>query len=379
MKTKTLLILGMGHSQVDLAVAAREYGAKVYACAHNVNGPAKIFLDGCKEIDILDIDGIVDYAKEIKADAIFTVGLEIALKPIAEASERLGLNTFFSSRTIDQLGDKIKWRKKLGNIAGNLNFTSGNNLADFKSWAQYPAILKPADGSGQRGVVKVNNFQELETNFNRAKSFSKSGLLILEEFAYGDEISVNSLMEKGELKFAVMSDRISHKDVPGGIIKEHHIPSKYDYEPLATKVKTLVENVNKIMGFRNGHIYFQLKIMDGDVSLIEFTPRFDGCHMWRLIKTACGIDLLQASLEILFEGYSKTLSEYKNEDLTGQQYILKFNSDIPGKLVKYNDYKIQDNASFNCWYYREGEKVKTVTSYLEKVGYYIYSKNSYSN
>ena len=83
MKNKTLLMLGMGHSQIDLAQAAHEYGAKVYACARHVNGPARDYVDGCCQVDILDIDGIVNYAKEIKADAIFSVGLEIALEPIA--------------------------------------------------------------------------------------------------------------------------------------------------------------------------------------------------------------------------------------------------------------------------------------------------------
>ena len=54
-------------------------------------------------------------------------------------------------------------------------------------------------------------------------------------------------------------------------------------------------------------------------------------------------------------------------------YFLKFNSDLPGKIVDYKNYYVEPDASYNYWYYQEGEKIKTVTSIIEKVGYYIYS------
>ena len=373
MKNKTLLMLGMGHSQIDLAQAAHEYGAKVYACARHVNGPARDYVDGCRQVDILDIDGIVNYAKEIKADAIFSVGLEIALEPIARASEQLGLYTYNSSETLSKLDNKVSWRQALKNASGKLEFMPASKASDLKDWDLYPAILKPADGAGQRGVIKVNNFAEVESNFAAALKYSSSGLNILEEFAGGDEISVNSFMSDGKLRFSIMSDRISYQDVPGGIIKEHHIPSIYDTADMAAKVHQVVEDVNRTMGFRNGHIYFQLKIYQGKVALIEFTPRFDGCHMWRLIKTATGLDLLQVTLEKLLDASTETLDKYTAKALQDKRYFLKFNSDLPGKVVDYKNYYVEPDASYNYWYYQEGEKIKTVTSIIEKVGYYIYS------
>ncbi len=373
MKKKTLLMLGMGHSQIDLAQAAHEYGAEVYACARHINGPAAKYVDGCRELDILDIDGIVDYAKEIKADAIFSVGLEMALEPIALASEKLGIYTFYSSETLSRLDNKVSWREALQNASGRLEFMSAVQASDLKDWNNYPAILKPADGSGQRGVIKVNNFEEIEANFSNALKYSNLGLNIVEEYAGGDEISVNSFMSDGQLRFSIMSDRISYQDVPGGIIKEHHIPSIYDNEQMSAKVHQVVEDVNKTMGFRNGHIYFQLKIDRGKVALIEFTPRFDGCHMWRLIKTATGLDLLQVTLERLLDGSTKILDKFKAESMKDKRYFLKFNSDAPGKIVDYSNYFVHPDASYNYWYYPEGAKIKTVTNIIEKVGYYIYS------
>ncbi len=375
MKNKNLLILGMGHSQVDLAKVAINNGINVFSCAKDISGPVKDYAIDYAQIDIMDEKSIVEYSKKKKIDVIFSAGLEIALEPIARASEFLGLNTFYSSKVLKKLKNKSMWRETLGNMPGNLPFSSGNKIQDFVNWTQYPAIIKPVDGTGQRGVIKVNNFEELKNNFARSISFSKSNMVILEKFAGGEEISVNSFMENGQLKFFAISDRISYQDLPGGIIKEHHIPSKFDNEPLHSKIRNLVEAVNEKMNFKNGHIYFQIKIDEDEVSLIEFTPRFDGCHMWNLIKFSLGIDLLQVALENLFEGKSVTLENYTELNLDPSKYILKFDSDKPNSIVDYNNYSISNKVLYRCWYYSNGEKVKSVTGILEKVGYSIYKTN----
>ena len=365
-----VLVLGAGPSQLDLIKSARELGCSVYACGQTAKQDVLNLLDGYKTINIIDDDAVYEYAKEINADCIFTMGLEIALPTIARVSRRLDLPHFFSEECLNQLKNKAMWREILGDIDGNLAFMSGSSLEDFKSWDIYPAFLKPADGSGQRGVHKVDNPQQLAEVFNHALENSRNGILILEEFADGEEISVNSFMYNNELAVSIPSDRISYSEYPGGIIKEHHIPSKLVDAECEKRIFDLVENVNRKMGFENGHIYFQIKVKDGIPKLIEFTPRFDGCHMWRLVRYATGIDLLKASLEWLLndgvvEMFEKT-PEYKS--LPGV-FKTKFISDKPGTRVVRSNYKLQENPLCTVWYYEDDEQVKKVTGFLEKVGY----------
>jgi biotin carboxylase len=372
MENKKILILGMSHSQLDLAEAAKQRGLTVYSCAMNTEGPVKLIADEYVKLDILDVQGVLRYAKEKHVDAVYTLGLESALPTIAEVSERLKLPTFVTTNNLMNFKDKAVWRKKLAGVQGNLPFLLGSTLEMFDMWNDYPAVLKPVDGSGQRGVTEVRNFDELVSNFEWSKKHSKSGELILEKYAQGDEISVNTFMLDGKLQFAIMSDRLSHSEYPGGIIKEHHIPSKYENDDTISKVDTLVKTVNSIMGFENGHVYFQLKVKGKDVNLIEFTPRFDGCHMWRLIKEAYGIDLLGMSLDYLL-GNEMLLGEQAVIKEINKKYVLKFNSDKPGTVVNYNNYNFEKNTRFNYWYYNEGQKIGKITGFLEKVGYYIYS------
>lgn len=367
---KKVLVLGIGPSQVDLIHAAKEMGFEVYACAANSNGPGIKLVDKFKEIDIKNISAVKQYAADNKVDFIYTMALEAAIEPITKISEELNLPSYVSLSTLDKLNDKSIWRTTLGNIDGNVLAFSGNQIDDFQFWEVYPAILKPVDGSGQRGVYKVNNFSEVAKVFDSSIQNSKKHEVIIEEYVDGPEISVNSFMINGELKFALISDRISYKEYPGGIIKEHHLPSRIIDDVTEKKIYNLVNKVNDVMGLKNGHIYFQIKLQNNEPKLIEFTPRFDGCHMWRLILESTGIDLRKAALEWLA---TEKCDELEKENLNISPKYLKtvFVSDKPGILVDKEKYNIPKDPIYLEWYYDNGQKVKSVTGHLEKIGYYI--------
>lgn len=364
---KKILVLGIGPSQVDLIEKCKERGMKVYACAHNENGPGRDLVDEFRLIDIKDIDAIEEYARDKKVDYIFTMALESAIATMALVSERLNLPHFISSESNNLLNNKSNWRAHLGEIEGNLKFIAGSNISQFENWNTYPAIIKPVDSSGQRGVFPVNNKKELLETFEKSVKFSKQGTVIVEEMAIGPEISVNSFMHEGKLVFSVISDRISYDEFPGGIIKRHIVPSQVVDKEMEKKILKLVENVNRLTGFNNGHVYFQIKIQNRSPKLIEYTPRFDGCHMWRLIHAATGVDLREVALDWLDNGKINLPERYNVKG----DFALCFISDKPNTIVKYDNYIFENEPIFNQWYYTEGEVVRTVTGFLEKVGYYI--------
>lgn len=367
---KRLLVLGIGPAQVDLIEIAKKMGMEVFACAFDSKGPGLSLVDDFRVIDIKDINAVRNYAAEKHVDIIYSMALESAVPTITKVSEQLKLPTFCTTDTLSKLTNKATWRRSLGDINGNVMSTSGKKLEDFKDWEYYPSVIKPVDGSGQRGVYKVSNFEEVAKVFETSISHSMSKELIIEEYVDGPEISVNALMYNGELKISVISDRISYSEYPGGIIKEHHVPSRIINDDIENQVHNLVKQVNNIMGLKNGHIYFQLKLEKDGPKLIEFTPRFDGCHMWRLINESTGLDLRKVVLEILAGGVSRTLNEY---DFTKKLVMVKtkFISDKPGTVVNKNNYDIPQNPVYLEWYYEDGEKLKNVTGYLEKVGYMI--------
>lgn len=370
--SKKLLVLGIGHAQVDLIQAAKELGFEVVACAFNAEGPGRDLVDDFIQLDIKDVEAVRKYAQEQKVDFIYSMALEAGVHTIAKVSEELGLPTFVKPESLKKIENKAVWRTELGDVQGNVRHISGTKVDDFASWDIYPAILKPVDGSGQRGVIRVDSFEDIQAAFTESVSHSSTEELMVEDYVDGPEISVNTFVENGQLKFALTSDRISYDEYPGGIIKAHYVPSRIISEEAEGIVLNLVNKVNKAIGFENGHIYFQLKVQNNKPYLIEFTPRFDACHMWNLIYLATGLDLRKVALETLAYGDSETLANFENNQV--REVETHFISDKPGTIVKKEDYDIPENPLYIKWYYEEGAQVKSVTGYMEKVGYYIIEK-----
>lgn len=375
MKKDKLLVLGAGNSQLDLIRIGKEMGMEVFVLGGSLGEPGQDMGDHFAQVDIRDEEAVYQYAKDQEVDFIFTMGLEMALPIIANVSARLDLPRFFEPDLFDRLANKAVWRKMLEGVEGNLPSQPVDRVEDLADWDLYPAVIKPVDGSGQRGVHKVNSYAEVKKNFDHAQSFSKSGPVLIEQFAGGDEISVNAYFEEGKLAFAMPSDRYAFKDLPGGIINHHIIPSLYAGSGQAKdRVLTLVQKVGQRMGFENGHVYYQMKVKDGQPYLVEFTPRFDGCHMWNLIAHATGLDLRRVSLEWLAEGKSKSLDAYKSRPVQGV-WRTQFLSLPSGSEFNRDAFDLPEDLEYLTWYYQDGDKVKSVTGYMEKCGYYIEHKD----
>lgn len=71
-----------------------------------------------------------------------------------------------------------------------------------------PVVLKPADNMGARGVMKVENECDILAAFNRAKSSSPSGEVIIEEYMDGPELSIDMLIYENEIYVTGVADRI---------------------------------------------------------------------------------------------------------------------------------------------------------------------------
>jgi biotin carboxylase len=79
---------------------------------------------------------------------------------------------------------------------------------------------------GARGVIKVNNRDELHAAFKHAKKYSPTGEVILEEFMPGPEVSVDALTWNGNIRMTGIADRIIERE-PYFIEIGHNMPSKF--------------------------------------------------------------------------------------------------------------------------------------------------------
>lgn len=365
---KKILILGVGNAQKDMIELCRKRGMYIYAVSNTSGYLAEELADEFYQIDIVDVDGIIKLAKEKEIDYVYSVGSDVAMPTVARVSEALGLPCFIREQTAVTCNHKQLLRQALkeNHVEGNIPYQI---IQDFGEEVEidFPVMMKPSDSQGQRGVRKVEDIDELKSYFEETLSFSREKKVILESFIDGDEISVNVFLENGVIVFYLISDRKVWDEYPGGIIHEHIIPSKYEKEPeIAAQINNLVKDTLEAINLKNGPAYFQIKISGtGKPYLIEVTPRLDGCHMWRLIAHTTGVNLLEASLELL-EG--KPYSQKEQFDI--QPFSLEFMCGKPDTEFRKSNHEIPENVYIQ-WYYEDGQTVRRMNGYYEKCGYVI--------
>lgn len=362
-----ILILGAGNAQIDLIKYCKSIGLETYGCSYTDTDKGIPFLDRFARINIVDADAIREYAVENQIDHIYSVGSDIAMPTACKVAEQLGKFSFVSSNTAEICCNKHMMRHAMGDSRFNLPYIVCSSLKEAAKADFYPVMLKPVDSQGQRGVYLVHDKKQLEQCFDSSMSYSKSGQVILEKYVSGDEVSVNAYVKDGRVIFSIISDRESFKNLPGGIIKAHHLPSVYENTQTADKINSLVCQALEKLGISNGPAYFQIKVSDGDPYLIEATPRLDGCHMWKLIDKYCGVNLLEFTIKHLL-GEDIEIADYKPSK---SPMHLEFFCQPPETVFdesKYGGYF----SDYSLMYYNTGDKVRRLNGYMEKCGYRIY-------
>jgi biotin carboxylase len=365
---KTILILGIGNAQVDAIKICKELGYIVHTCSNTEKGRGRDLGDKFALINITDKEAIKKYVELNNIDLLYSVGSDVAMPTVSYVSEKLSLPCFNSYDTASICNFKNKCRELIGNNEDyNVKFQILDKFTD-KLEIDYPFIMKPVDSQGQRGVFLINNKDEFYQNFNVSLSYSTIKKLIIEEYVDGEEISVNAYLINGEIVFSQTSDRVSWPQYQGGIIHKHIIPSRNQKDLIERRIQSMVRSVTNKLKIKNGPAYFQIKVKEEQPKLIEATPRLDGCHMWRLIKYYTSINLLEITFKHLFGGIidPKSFNKKKRKEI----YELEFICLKPNFMVKESHFKIKD-CLYMEEYYTQGESVRRLNGFFEKIGYCI--------
>jgi len=365
---KKAIVLGIGNAQVDAIRYLKSKGWFVIGCSYQEEGPGLFLVDQFELIDIIDSAAIENLAAKEEVGFVYSIGSDISLPTIAKVSHSLGLPSFFTTEQAESLQNKVLLRKFLNqNDVSPVNFISLHNLEDLRKWSIFPAIMKPVDSQGQRGVFLVESIEDLYEKFHQSLKYSKSKTIIIEEYLRGPEISANVFVYRGKIVFNLVSDRITVPGFPGGIPQSHQLPSKTCVGLQLDKTTELITKCIEILGIQNGPVYFQIKLTSTGPKIIEITPRLDGCHLWHLIRWFCGIDLLDMTFRLLTE-QELELFEFKQKF---QSIHLDFSYLKPGERYRDEGVNLPEHMIYHECYYSDGDIVQPVNGFLEKTGYVI--------
>lgn len=362
-----VLILGVGNAQVDALRYLKGITCTTHGLSHRREGRGLDYCDHFEVIDIKDKEEVLGYAEKHNVDVVYSVGSDVAMPTAGYVSERLGLPYFCSEDNATLLNDKFLFRSflKEHNLM-NMAFQVGKHLKDFQDWHTFPAIIKPVRSQGQRGIRKIEDLIDIEEHIQNAQQFSESGEVILEEFISGSEVSANIFLKDGRILYSFISDRKTYEELDGGLVKSHIFPTRMSNELQSRALHLIVETVQQL-NIQHGPVYFQMMYDTDDVHIIEATPRLDGCHIWRLIRSYAGVDLLKLTFDMLFG--ETILSEASH--LNGDKQGLHFFSQKPDVKFECRDFEIPEECKYHEFYYEDGQMVRPLNKIFEKVGYYI--------
>ena len=297
---KKLAIIGAQRMAKNYAVNAREMGVETFCFAWPKGAVAKDFVDHFYPISIFEIEQIVEVCHREKIDGVVSTS-ELTISVAAQVAAELGLNGIpvEIARTIT---DKYRNREVSQNVEGlhHPKFAKVRAPDDVAAKGlSYPIILKPTAEGGKRGISVVNSPDELAKAFAYAHGESKNGAeFIAEEFiAEGKEYSVETLSYCGKHVIIQVTEKISSG--PPHCVELGHIQPARISKDMRCKIVDVLSRALTAIGYSNGPCHTEVKIVDGEIWLIEFNARPGGDFIsYPLCDLSTGYGYLKGAIRI---------------------------------------------------------------------------------
>jgi biotin carboxylase len=298
---KTVLFVGAGRHQRRAILHAKERGLRVAAVDRNADAPGLKEADIAKVVDFADVDAVLKATARLKIDGVLTVSADRAVPVVAAVAEARGLPGI-GVQTAHLMTHKVAMRRALADAGvPQPRFAALRSLGERHRAAAevgFPAVLKPADSGGQRGVFRVESLDDVERHLHEALIASPTGEAILEQFVDGTEMNGIVIARGGEMIPLTLSDRLRPPGIGFGVGWIHVYPATI-YGDQLEQAEDVARRTVSALGLRTGIAFPQLiATPDGRVVVVECAARIPGGQMADLVRFAVGVDLVDVQLRI---------------------------------------------------------------------------------
>ena len=295
----SVLFVGAGRHQRRAIAQARARGLRVVAVDRNPDAPGLALADVPEVVDFADVAGVEDVARRHDVDGALTVSADRAVPVVAAVTERLGLPTI-GADVAHRMTHKIAMRRTLAEEGvPQPPFAAVRSLAEGRAALEtvgLPAVLKPVDSGGQRGLFRIETAGDLESHLHSALAESPGREAILEGFVEGTEMNGIVVVRNGDARMVTLSDRLRPDGVGFGVGWIHLYPASIHSDQLGLAERVAERSV-AALGLRDGIAFPQLIASpDGGVSVVEVAARIPGGQMADLVRHAVGVDLVELAL-----------------------------------------------------------------------------------
>ena len=374
---KKLGIIGASYLQEPLIQKAKSKGIETHVFAWAANDVGEKSADYFYPISITEKDEILQKCREIGVDGICTIASDLAAITVNYVAENMGLvgNSMECTRVSTNKHEMRKCFEQNGDPSPkSIKVTSISDLDGID--LTYPIIVKPVDRSGSRGITKLEDASGLEVAIENAigQGFEKCALV--EEFATGQEYSVEYISWEGNHEFLALTKKYT-TGAPDFIETAHLEPAPVD-EGTLERIKAVVTHALTSLGIQYGASHSELKVSEtGDIKIIEIGGRMGGDNIGAaLVEMSTGYDFLSAVIDVALG--IKPDYEKDSHMCAGIRFVFNQNDidvlntlkeEHPEYLVEEDvheitDEKVIDSGSRFGYYMFKSQDIKELERYL---------------
>jgi S-sulfo-L-cysteine synthase (3-phospho-L-serine-dependent) len=298
---RTVLFVGAGRHQRRAIDQAKAAGLRVAAVDGDPAAPGLAAADIVRVVDFSDTPAVIRATARLRLEGVLTVSADRAVPVVAAVAEARGLPGI-GVETAHLMTNKIAMRRRLAEAGvSQPRFAAVRTLSETRRAAVevgFPAVLKPADSGGQRGVFRVESLDDVDAHLHEALAASPGGEAILEEFADGTELNGIVVARDGEAIPLTLSERLRPPGIGFGVGWMHVYPPTIPSEQLGEAERVAGHAVHAL-GLRTGIAFPQLIAADdGRVVVVECAARVPGGQMADLVRVATGVDIVDIQLRM---------------------------------------------------------------------------------
>jgi biotin carboxylase len=326
----TVLFVGAGRHQLRAIRRAMELGLRVVAADRNPEAPGLTEAD-VGEVCDFNVPALAELGRKHQVDGVVTVAADRAVPIVAAVAEELGLPGI-GRDVAHRVTHKVAMRRRLAEagvqqpeFAAVRTIHEGKDALDTVG---LPAVLKPADCAGQRGLSLLRSVDDLEARLHAALSESSNEEAIVESFHEGLEVNGLVVVRGGDPQIVTLSDRLRPQGPGFGVAVAHVYPSSLFGDRLE-EVERIAGHVVRALGIKDAVVYPQILVTEEETLLVEVAARVPAGQMDQVATRAVGVDLVEVALrQALGEEIPDELIRHRFE----QPLAISFLTAEPGPL-----------------------------------------------
>ena len=369
---KKILVIGAGFLQDFVIQKAKSMGYEVIAVDAN---PASIgfrHVDKYKVIDIVDEKACLSYAQKENIDGVLTAATDygvLTASYIAEQMKLVGLK-YEAAKTIKNKYQvhKCLFESKVDDAEQAYEVTGNTDLEILVEKLSFPVMVKPCDGSGSRGVSRVDEAAQFAEACQKSMVTSITHRAEIETFIFGREYGAESLVVNGEVHvLGIMRKWMTAPPYYAEL--GHAIPSGLD-DGVEKKVIEFVKKAIIALGINSGSVNMDLLVTeDNKVYMVDIGARMGGNLIGsHVIPYGTGIDYMGNMIKIA-AGEMVDLRPVTKPTAVATR-LLAFRS---GKVAKLPDFKkIEQEYGVEIHHHLEvGQTIREYHTNLDGCGYIV--------